>query len=216
MEAIELKAELREARKSQVKNLRRQGLVPAVVYGKGSDATSIQIEAKPLRKVLREAGTHQLISLLIDNEPPKLALARDIQQNALNRDYLHVDFYAVTMGEKVTANVPIILKGVSPAVRDKGGLLMQGLDQVDIECLPSKLIASIEVNVEGLLDFNDSISVSDLDLSEDITILSDPDSLVARIEAPRTEEQLEEMDEEVGVVASVAPEVLTAAKEDEE
>jgi len=218
MEAIELKAELRELTKSHVKRLRRQGLVPAVVYGKDAEATSLQIEAVPLRKVLRQAGTHQLISLNIGNQPPRLALARDIQQDVLKHDYLHVDFYAVTMGEKVAANVPIVLVGDAPGVHDKGGILTQGLDQLDIECLPSKLIASVEVNIEGLLDFNDSISVSDLNLSEDITILSDPDSMVVKIEAPRMAEELEAMDEEGESLlpSSAEPEVLTAAKEDAE
>jgi len=217
MDAIELKAELREAKRSRVKQLRRQGLVPAVVYGKEAEATSLQIEARALYKVLRQAGSHQLISLQIGEDPPKLTLARDIQQDVLKHDYLHVDFYAVTMGEKVTANVPVVLVGVAPGARDKGGVLTQGLDQVDIECLPSELISTIEVNVEGLLDFNDSISVSDLTLPEAITVLSDPDSMVAKIEAPRMAEELEAWEEEgEELPVSAEPEVLTASREDEE
>ena len=212
MEALELKAEVREVTGRQVKHLRQGGLVPAVLYGKDLDPALLQIEEKALTKVLRQAGTHQLISLQIGQKKPQMTLARDIQRDVIRYNYLHVDFYAVRMSEKVTAQVPLELVGHAPAVREQGGILTQGLDQIEIECLPTDLVASIEVNIDGLVEFNDSISVADLTVPDTITILSDPESLVAKIEPPRLAEA-EEVEEEEMVEVSVEPEVLTEAKE---
>jgi large subunit ribosomal protein L25 len=212
MEALELKAEVRQITGKQVARLRRQGYVPAVVYGNNTENDLIQIEAKALRKVLGQAGTHQLIALQVGNKRPRMTLARDIQIDTVKRSYMHVDFYAVNMKEKVTAEVPVILEGVSPAVKDLNGILVQGLNEIEIECLPSDLIAAIEVNIEGLAEFDDMITVADLKVPSSITILSDPESMVAKVEPPRVEEEI--VVEEAPAAAE--PEVLTAAKEQKE
>ena len=212
METLELKADVREVTGRKVKTLRQEGMVPAVLYGH-TDTILLQIQAKTLGKVLREAGTHQLIGLQIGKKKPVVTLAREIQRDALKHNYLHVDFYAVKMDEKVTAQVPLILEGESPAVKDLGGVLTHGMDQVEIECLPADLISAIAVNIEELLELNQTLTVADLKVPSTVTILSDPDSVVAKIEPPRlVEEEAEEGLEGV----SAEPEVLTAAKEQEE
>lgn len=211
MEALELKAEVRAIKKSQVKQLRRQGVVPAVLYGKETTPVLLQFDHKELQKVLREAGTHQLISLQVGQDAPTLSLAREIQRDALDHSYLHVDFYAVKMGEKLTAQVPLEFVGAAPAVANLGGILTQNLDEVEVECLPSDLVSSIQVNLSGLEHLNDAITVGDLQVPATITILTDADVLVAKIEAPRTAEELEAMDADMGTPAE--PEVLKAAKE---
>lgn len=214
MESLELKAEVREITGRHVKYLRQEGLVPAVLYGRNTASTLLQVEAKSLYKVLKEAGTHQLISLQVGNKKPFMTLARDIQRDNIRHNYLHVDFYAVQMDEKVTAQVPLVIEGVSPAVKDKGGILTQGLDELEIECLPKDLISAIEVNVEELVEYNDTIIVADLKVPSSVTILSEPDSMVVKIEPPRLEEEVEAVEEEaVEVVAE--PEVLTEAKAEE-
>jgi large subunit ribosomal protein L25 len=212
MEALELTAEPRAVIGRQVKNLRRQGLVPAVLYGRGIEASPVQIEAKALTRVLDIAGTHQLISLKIGNQESRMTLVRDIQRDPIRRNYSHVDFYIVKMDEKVTASVPVLLVGVSPAVRDLDGILTQGLDQIEIECLPGDLIASIEVDISSLTELNDTITVSDLKTPETLTVLSDPDSVVVKIEPPRLAEEVEEEEAEV----SAEPEVVRARREEEE
>lgn len=211
MDALELKAEARSTTGKGLGQLRRQGFVPAVVYGKGVEADPIQIDAKVLRKVLAQAGTHQLIALQIGNKKPRMTLARDIQIDAVKRSVLHVDFYAVNMREKVTAEVPLVFVGVSPAVKDLNGILVHGLSEVEIECLPADLISSIEVNVEGLTELDSMLTVADLVVPSTIAILSDPESLVAKVEPPRLEEALE-----VEAPVSAEPEVLTGAKEKKE
>ncbi|NJN95937.1 MAG: 50S ribosomal protein L25 [Anaerolineales bacterium] len=211
MDALELKAEVRNTTGKGLGPLRRQGYVPAVVYGKGVEADPIQIEAKVLRKVLAQAGTHQLIALQIGGKKPRMTLARDIQIDAVKRSVLHVDFYTVNMREKVTAEVPLVFVGVSPAVKDLNGILVQGLSEIEIECLPGDLISSIEVNIEGLTELDSMLSVADLVVSSTITLLSDPESMVAKVEPPRLEEALE-----TEASVSAEPEVLTGAKEKKE
>jgi large subunit ribosomal protein L25 len=215
MEMIELKAEPRQVVKKGIKDLRRQGLVPAVMYGKSVESIPLQIEERALNKVLFVAGTHQLISLRIGDQKPRMTLARDIQRDVIKRNYLHVDFYAVKMDQKVTAQVPLVVEGVSPAVRDLGGILTQGLDQLEVECLPSDLLSSIMVNVESLTELNSAISVSDLSLPDTITLLSDPESMIIRIEPPRKVVEEEVEAEEEVLEEGVEPEVITEAKEEQ-
>lgn len=216
-EKIELSADIREATGRRVKHLRKEGLIPAVLYGRDLDSTLLQIDAVDLGKVLRVAGTHQLITLKVNNGKPQMTLARDIQRDVVRHDYLHVDFYAVKMDEKVRTQVPLILIGEPPAVTEEGGILTQGLDELEIECLPSELIASIEVDVSGLVEINDTISVSDLQVPGSITVLAEPESMVAKIEPPRREEELEALEEElVEVPISMEPEMVSDAEEEEE
>src|SRR5262245_44884588 len=213
MEALELKADAREKNGQSAKELRRQGLVPGVVYGKGIETEQVQIDAKTLQRVLSVAGTHQLISLQIGRHRPRLTLAKEIQRDPIKRHYTHVDFYAVKMDEKVRAQIPLVFKGESPAVEEKDGILTHGLDELEVECLPADLVNSIEVDISSLVDLHDTITVANLKIPETITVLSDSDSMVARIEAPRTAEALEALEE---AVTAAEPEVLTASKREEE
>jgi large subunit ribosomal protein L25 len=209
MEALELKGEVREVTGRHVKQLREAGLVPAVLYGRDIKPVSIQIHEKPLAKALRQAGTHQLISLQVGNNQPVLTLARDIQRDVMKHSYLHVDFYAVKMSEKVTARIPLIFVGDAPAVDEMGGILTHGLDEVEVECLPADLIPSIAVSLASLVHLNDSISVADLQVPPAVSILSDPESMVAKVEPPRAAETLEEEAVEV----SAEPEVVGRGRE---
>lgn len=211
MDAIELKAEIRQATGKHVKQLRRQGYVPGVIYGNTAETSPIQIEAKALNKVLSQTGTHQLIALQVGKKKAVMTLAREIQRDTIKRAFLHVDFYAVNMKEKVTAEIPVIFEGVSPAVRDFAGTLVHGVTEVEIECLPSDLISAVSVNIDSLVTFDDIITVADLKVPSTITILTDPDTMLAKVEPPRVEEALGEV-----AAASAEPEVLTGAKERKE
>ena len=215
MEALELKAEPRQVKGRAVKHLRQQGLVPVILYGKDVESTPLQVDERALEKVLDEAGTHQLISLQIGNQRPQLTLARDLQRDVIRRNFIHVDFYAVKMDQKVTAQVPVHLIGESPAVEEQGGVLTQGLDEIEIECLPSDLISSVEVSIEPLKELNDTIIVADLVLPDTVTVLSEPESMVAKVEPPRIIEEDEEAGEEE-FATSAEPEVLTASRREED
>ena len=183
--AYELQAETRTTFGKKVKALRRTGKIPAEIYGREADNISVQIDAKNLRRVLSEAGATHLISITVDKEAePVMALARNIQYSPVKRDVLHVDFYKVIMTETVSVSIPIIIIGESP-LSVEGGTLMTGINILDIEALPANLPESVEVDVSGLINYADSILVSDLNLPSGVTIHSSLDSLVATVQPPR-------------------------------
>jgi large subunit ribosomal protein L25 len=214
MDQIELKTEPRSLTGRHVKQLRAQGYVPAILYGRQVEATPIQIEDTLLHKVLAKAGGNTLIALQIGKKKPVLTLAREIQRDVLRHNILHVDFYQVVMTEKIAAEVPLVLSGIAPAVENVGGILVHGLNTVEVQCLPGDLPSSIEVDLSPLVDFNDTVTVADLPVPPSVTILSDPESVVARIEAPRLVEEEEEVEEEVEV--EVEPELVGRREAEEE
>jgi large subunit ribosomal protein L25 len=145
-------------------------------------------------------------------------LARAIQRDVLSGEPIHVDFLAVSMTEKITADVTVNLVGEPVSVTEGEGVLLQGANTLQIECLPSDLIRSLVVDVSEL-EFNSALYVADLEIPANITILADPEDLVAQVVPERLEEEEEELEEEVLFEEEPADvEVITAArdKEDEE
>lgn len=212
MEQFELEAEKRTIIGKRVKGLRREGLVPAILYGPETQPMPIQCDGRELQRVLARAGGTNLISLRIgDAGKPKMALAREVQRDAITSELHHVDFYQVVMTEKVTAEVNIVFIGEPPAVQQREFMLLQGADSVEIECLPGDLIHSIEVDLSSL-GIDDAIYVKDLRVPDNVTILTDGDELVANVQRLRVEEE-EEVEEEV---VEIAPEVEVIAKGKEE
>ena len=206
--AFELKAELRDVTGKKVKTLRNAGLVPAEVYGQGLDNLTIQIDEKTLRSVLNEAGNTNLIGIKVGRKKAVNTLARHIQYSTIKQDILHVDFYAVNMSETVAVSVPVQFIGEAPAI-EQGGMLVSGLNEIEIEALPGDLPETIDIDITVLTDFGDAIHVGSLNLPEGITVLSSPDSLVVSAQAPRlaeVEEEVEEVGEEGEIVSEVEEE----------
>jgi large subunit ribosomal protein L25 len=227
MDEIELNAELRTVTGKAVRHLRSEGLVPAVVYGHFTEPVSVQVDERLMGQVLRQAGTNRLITLSVKGlKDDRRVLVRDLQRDAITHSLLHVDFYEVVMTEKISAEVPVVLVGVSPIVEDGEGILFQGLDSVEIESLPGDLPPSIEIDLTPLAEIDDGVQVGDLDLGEAIRVLSDPEETVVRIlplEAEIVEEVVEvpeaELVGEEGVPvaeAEVAEEAEEEAEADEE
>ena len=211
--AFELKAELRNVTGKKVKTLRRAGITPAEVYGQGMENLSIQVDSKTLRRVLHQAGNTNLIGIKLGRKKAVNTLARDIQYDPISQDILHVDFYAVNMAETVVVSVPIRLVGEAPAEKE-GGVVVTGINELEIEALPGDLPETIEVDISELATFGDSIHVEDLNLPDNITVLSSPDSLLVSIQAPRTTAEAEAMPAE-GLEGIVEEEVETEATEEE-
>lgn len=213
MEQIELKTQKRKVLGKKVKSLRREGLVPAVLYGHETDSVPLQVEERELNRILAQAGGHRLISLKIGRSRKRqMALARDVQWDVISGKPLHVDFYAVVMTEKITTAVPLTFVGEAPAADQVGAIVLQGLDEVEIECLPGDLIEAIEVDVSELEEIDQSIYVKDLRVPPAVDILTDPEEIVARVAWAAAEEVVEE-------VVPVAPEeveVIAKGKEEEE
>jgi large subunit ribosomal protein L25 len=209
MDGLELTAERRVIIGKHVKQLRRAGLVPAVVFGHAIEAMSIQIPAKELRLALAGGGSKRLITLKIAGEAVNtLALPREIQRDVLTAAIQHVDFQAVVMTEKLRTRTSLSFVGHSPAVVDGSGQLFPILDSVDIECLPGDLISSIQVDVSKLVNVDDTIHVSDLVVPEAIKILTPGDEPVIRV-VHVTEMPAEE---EVAATEAVAEEVEVIKK----
>lgn len=215
--AYELQAETRTVYGKKVKTLRQAGKIPAEIYGRGRENQSVQLDSKTLRRVLDAAGSNHLISIQVDGQSPVMALARDIQYSILKKDLLHVDFYAVIMTERVALTVPIHLVGESPLVDDQGGTLVSGLNYLEIEALPGNLPEAFEIDISVMKNFSEAILVSDLAIPEGVTVHSSPDSMVATIQPPRLEAELEEiLAETVVAEEEVAEEEALAAEGEEE
>ncbi len=209
---IVLTAQLRELTGKQVKQLRRNGMIPAVLYGSRlPKALSLKIEEKALLTVVAKAGRNRLIRLGLDGEE-HMVLTRDVQRNPISGRLVHVDFQKVSMTEKITSQVPLVLVGASPAVARGEGLLIHGIDVVEIRALPTDLPSSIEADVSGLTALNQAIAVADLKVSDKIEILTPRDEMVAKV-VPVKEEVITE---EVPAAAAAEVEVIGKGKKEEE
>ena len=182
---MELTVEKRDI-KTNTKNLRKEGKLPAVVYGRNQESTPITLNTKDFQKLFREAGESTVITL-VGLEGPKDALIHEVSVHAVSGAPLHADFYAIQKGQKVTVAIPLEFEGVSPAVKDLGGVLMKIMHEIEIECEPKDLPQEILVDISSLLNIDDKILVSDLKLPASATIEIDLEEVVAMI-AGATEE----------------------------
>ena len=164
----------------KLKKLRREGILPANIYGKNIKSVAVQLPYKEFEKVYKEARETGLIDVQVNGEV-KPSLIHNVQRDYLKNTMLHADFYQVDLKEKVKTMVPILITGIAQAVSDKIGLLLQPLSQVEIEALPTDLPEKIEVNVEHLATIDDQITVADIKAPSDVTILTDKDQVVAKI-----------------------------------
>lgn len=196
MEAIILEAEPRKVTGKKVKTLRRAGVVPAIMYGKDVEPTAIQLDDKETDKLLSQAGGSTLIDLKIGKKTHKV-LFRAVQRDPITQKLLHVDLLQVAMDVAIRTYVPIELVGEAPAVKNLGGVLVSGLSEIEVEALPSDLIDRITVDLEVLQEMDDSITVGDLFAGKDVTVLTDPEEVVAHIMYQIAEEIEEEVVEEL-------------------
>ncbi|MCJ7737498.1 MAG: 50S ribosomal protein L25 [Anaerolineae bacterium] len=200
----------------QVKQLRAEGLVPGVLYGHSFDAQSLQFDTKVLDRFISRVSGSQLIAVQIEGQDePEWALLRAVQRDVITRQLLHVDFYRVQMGERLRAEIPLVIVGESPALAETDGIMIQGISSIEVECLPSALVEAIEVDISDLVELDQSLCVRDLVVPADIDVLSDPDEMIARVVRIVEEAVLEEeVAEEVAEIGEV--EVIGRALEEEE
>lgn len=202
MERLELEASKREITGGKVRFLRREGVTPANLYGRGIDSTPLQVDTKNLKQVLAQAGKTDLISLKIaDLKTPKKILVREVQTNPLTDELLHVDFYQVRMTEKIKADVPLVFIGEAPALKNKNTSLLRLIDSLTIEALPDALLHSLEVDLSSLEQTDQAIHVKDIHISDEVTLLSDPEQMVVKVVETRREavaEAVEVMGKEEG------------------
>lgn len=170
-----------------VAHLRRQGLVPAVVYGHGTASEAVSLDAHELDLLRRHAGASTLVDLAVDGGRARPVLMHGVQVHPISRRPLHVDLFAVRMTEELTVEVPLIGTGVAPA-SEGGGTLVHPTSAVRVRALPANLPDSISYDLSTLVSYDATITVADLVVPEGVTIHADPAEVIARVLAPRVEE----------------------------
>jgi large subunit ribosomal protein L25 len=195
MEQIELVAQPRSITGKQVKKLRLEGLMPLVVYGRKTEPVHIQATTPEVVRAFGESGG-QLIELHIEGESePRMVLARDIQRDVLSGAFLHADLYQVDIREKVQVEVRLSLVGEPALVNTGEAVLSVVLNSVEVECLPTDIVQSLEVDVSTLVNMDDAIHVRDLIVPDGIEVLTDGDEMIARLQYVMEEKEEEEEEE---------------------
>ena len=203
--------------------MRREGKTPASVYGRGIKSIPIQVETKKLEQILIKAGGTDLISLSVEGSTvPVNVLVREVQKEPLSDTLLHVDFYQVDMLQKIKAGIPLHFTGEAPVLKMKNTSIIHLMDELNVEALPDHLPHRIEIDLTVLLEVDQSIHVKDIQLSSDVTILSDPEQVVAKaieakveaevVEAPKAEVTGEEVAAAEGTEEEQKPEAKARAR----
>ena len=216
MDNVVLKATPRTATGRHVRALRRNGQLPAVIYGHNVEPINIAMDARDAAKVLGRLSSSSLVTIdVAGKEYP--SLVREKQMNYIKRNLIHVDFQVVSLTEKIRANVGIVLTGNSIAVKDFNAMLINGLSELEVEAFPQDLPERVVVDIGTLNKIGDAIHVKDILLSDKVTILSAPDEMVVLATAPAKEEVEEVVTPEEAVVAETTePEVIEKGKKEEE
>lgn len=183
-----LAAEHRDVTGKAVARLRRAGRLPAVVYGHGEPSVNISVDTHEFTQLRRHLGSNALVDLSIDGKKAKPVLVQSIQVHPVDRRLIHLDLFLVRMTEELTVDVPLVATGESEAVSTAGGTLLHPTETVKVKALPDHLPQSIEYDITSLVDFDATIHVRDLVIPSDVTLLTDGDEIVAKVQAPRVEE----------------------------
>lgn len=195
-----LKAEHREVLGKKVKKLRREGLMPANIYGREMKSTAVQVSMADFQSLYNEVGETGIIDVTVDNTAHP-SLIKNLQWDYQRHLPLHADFFKVNLKEKIKAMVPVTLTGEAQAVKENIGTLLHILNEVEVEALPEELPDEIEVDVTNLAQVDDQILVSDISVPTGVTVISDGGQLVAKIAelvAPEPEPVVEEAAGEEG------------------
>ena len=198
--------------KNAARKLRREGYVPAIIYGHGDETRPLEIAINELERLLSTNSTNTLIDLRVEGAKATSALIREVQHHAVKPMILHVDFLQVHAGEKIHLTVPVRVHGTPVGVRDEGGVLQVVLHSVEVECLPRDIPEAIDVDVENLA-IGDAVHVRDVSIPN-VTLLNDADLTIASVVPPTTEAlpEAEGAEEE----AEAEPEVIRGRKEGDE
>jgi large subunit ribosomal protein L25 len=184
-----LAATKREVTGKKVAHLRRDGRLPAVVFGRGLESDSVSVDSHEFEVLRRHAGPNTLIDLSVDGGKTTPILVHDVQLHRITRRPLHADLYVVRMTEELTVDVALVAEGASEAVDNLGGTVLHLIEHVRVRALPDHLPQSIHYSIDGLRTFDDVVHVSDLEIPGDATLLTDPTEIVAKVLPPRVEEE---------------------------
>jgi large subunit ribosomal protein L25 len=193
---IILNASSRKDTKKKAKQLRNEGMVPAVLYGQGVKTSMLEIKKIEFDKIFEFSGFSNLIDLSIDKKEPIKSLVKDIQEDPVKGSVIHVDLVTVDMKKKIEVEIPLNFIGDSPAVKELGGTLIKSIENLPVRCLPSDIVEHLDVDISVLKTFEDNIHVSDVKLPENYEVTGDLNDQVAGVLEPRTIEEDEEVQPE--------------------
>jgi len=214
MADIQLSVKPRDVLGKKVAALRRQGVTPANVYGRNLESKAVEVETVVLTHLLRSSGRNVIIDLHIEGEPsPRPVMLRAVQREPATSRLLHVDFYQVSLTQKMRAEVPLILVGEAPAVAEFGGILLQSLNSITVEALPGDIPAHVEVDVSTLTRIDDGVHVRELPIdTTKVHVMTDAEQVVAKVAPPRLVAAEEE--EAAAAEAEAAAEAVEEAGEE--
>ncbi|MCJ7658513.1 MAG: 50S ribosomal protein L25 [Anaerolineales bacterium] len=216
MEEIKINASPRKIVRKGVKALRREGQLPAVLYGRNFETQPIMFDYRETSRVIQLLGSSTLVVIDLGEES-HYALIREKQRDVIKGNLLHVDFQVVSLTEKVHAEVSVELIGESPAVKDLGGLIVVNNEQLEVEALPRDLPDRIVIDISTLQEIGDTIYVRDLNLEGDVSIMADEDEPIVLITLPSVEAEPEEEEvEEEEFLDESEPEVIEKGKREDE
>jgi large subunit ribosomal protein L25 len=184
---LQISVDARTVTGKHTRRLRASGVVPGVLFGKTAGSVAVQLDAKALDLLYRRAGRTSIVRISVDGGSATSAVIKSMQRHPLTGRVLHVDFFAPDLTLEMTVDVPIVFSGEAPAVEATGGSLFTSLDHLKVKALPSDLPHEVSVDVSSLVDLETAIHVSDLKLEGAVTILNEPDELVAKVMPPRVE-----------------------------
>ncbi|NCO15259.1 50S ribosomal protein L25 [Candidatus Wolfebacteria bacterium CG18_big_fil_WC_8_21_14_2_50_39_7] len=187
---MELNVQKREIFGKKVNSLRRENLIPAELYGHGLENIHLSVPAKEFSKLFKEAGESTIINLNLENKKLPV-LIHEVSVDPLSDKIIHIDFYQVKMDEKIITSVPLEFIGEAPAVKEKEGILIKAVQEIEVEALPSDLPHNIEVDISQLSDIGMSIHVKDLKIDKKVKVLADLETVVATVTEPAKEEVVE-------------------------
>lgn len=187
---LEIAVAARDVFGKQNKRLRTTGVVPGVLFGKSTGSIPVQVDAKALEVLYHQAGRTSVVSVSVDGGRPTSAIIKGIQRNPLTGKALHVDLFAVDLTQEMQADIPLVFSGTSQAMEMEGGILFASLDHLKVRALPADLPHEISVDLSALVDMEATIHVRDLVVDARVTVVNDPDDLVAKVTPPREEEEI--------------------------
>lgn len=197
MEKFKLVAKTRDVFGRKTKKGKKEGLIPAVVYGRKIESKSLWVNYLGFSKLLKDAGESTIVELDIDEKDKRNVIIYEIQKDPVTGSFIHVDLFQVRMDEEIEKDVELVYIGESPAVKELGGVLVKNLDEIKVKCLPADLPSEIEVDISNLKTFEDHICIKDLKISSKVEIDLEPETVVALVSPPRSEAEMEGLSEKV-------------------
>jgi len=212
MEKVVINAEKRDVVGKKVGSLRRQGLIPGVMYGHNEPPFPITMNAREIERVINNLTSSSIVTVKVNGESHQ-ALIREKQKDYIRNQIIHIDFQILSLKEKIRSKIEVKLVGVAPAVKNFNGIVLQEREFIDVEALPADLPERITVDISGLANIGDLIRVGDLDISDAVTVFDDVNDVIVSISGAMAEEAVEE---EVTAAEGTEPEVVEKGKKESE